>query len=170
MRQRNGSACRSCSTPERRSSPAPETGSRIQWRWTTSRPTSRACASSWRTADEFGEFEENPDVLESGFALEYSVPYLQSQVRDVGLAAPFYRLIPLVELGLEKPLNHGGSPMTGTVDPGLIWAGQYLQLAAEAVIPVSHDSGHGPDWRVQLHFFIDDLLPNSLGRPIFGGQ
>src|SRR6185436_4613166 len=24
-----------------------------------------------RTADEFGEFEENPDVLESGFALEY---------------------------------------------------------------------------------------------------
>jgi hypothetical protein len=86
------------------------------------------------------------------------------------LAAPFDRLIPLVELALEKPLNRGGGSMTGTVNPGLIWAGQYLQLAAEAVIPVSRDSGRGTGWRVQLHFFIDDLLPNSLGRPIFGGQ
>jgi hypothetical protein len=123
-----------------------------------------------RTADGAGGFEDNPDTLKLGFALEYSFVYLQSQVRNVGLMAPFDRLIPIVELALEKPLDRGGGPMSGTVNPGLIWAGQYLQLAAEAMLPVNGDSGHGVGWRVQLHFFIDDLFPNSLGRPIIGGQ
>jgi hypothetical protein len=123
-----------------------------------------------RTPDGASGLQDHPDKLELGFALEYSFIYLQSQVRNVGLTAPFDRLIPLIELALEKPLDRGGGPMTGTVNPGLIWAGQYLQLAAEAVLPVSGDSGHGLGWRVQLHFFIDDLFPDSLGRPIMGGQ
>jgi hypothetical protein len=123
-----------------------------------------------RTADDLGGSNENPDTLKLGFALEYSFVYLQSQVRNIGLTAPFDRLIPLVELALDKPINRGSGPMTGTVNSGLIWAGQYLQLAAEAAIPVNSDSGRGVGWRVQLHFFIDDLFPNTLGRPIFGGQ
>src|SRR5262249_18901992 len=39
----------------------------------------------------------NPAVLQSGFAVEYSIIYLQEQVRNIGLRAPFDRLIPLVE-------------------------------------------------------------------------
>ena len=38
----------------------------------------------------------NPNSVFYGFAIEYSIPYLQSQVRDLGLGAPFNRLIPLV--------------------------------------------------------------------------
>ena len=37
------------------------------------------------------DIERHPDVLEWGFALEYSVIYLQEQVKDIGLHAPFDR-------------------------------------------------------------------------------
>jgi hypothetical protein len=122
-----------------------------------------------RTPDGSGGFEPHPDSLKFGLALEYSIPYFQSQVRNIGLSKPFDRLIPIVELALGTPLDRGGGMTTGTANPGLIWAGQYIQLSGEAVIPVNRASGHHVGFIAQLHFFIDDLFPNSLGQPIFGG-
>jgi hypothetical protein len=109
----------------------------------------------------------NPNSLFYGFAVEYSIPYLQSQVRDLGLGPPFNRLIPLVEFALTSPFNRGQSgTTTGTVQPGVIWAGQYFQVGAEMIIPTNSLSGHGIGGVVQLHFYLDDLFPNSIGRPI----
>jgi hypothetical protein len=112
--------------------------------------------------------KENPDALELGLAIEYSLQYLQAQVRNVGLTAPFDRLIPLVEFAVETPFQRG-STTTGTANPGVIWAGQYFQLGAEAIIPLNGASGHVVGFKAQLHFFIDELFPNSIGRPIIGG-
>jgi hypothetical protein len=122
-----------------------------------------------RSPDGFGGFEEHPNRLQIGLAVEYSLPYLQSQVRNIGLAAPFDRMIPLLELVLETPLNRGGGKTTGTLNPGILWAGQYVQLSAEAIIPWNHDSVHTVGFLAQLHFYIDDVLPTTLGRPLFGG-
>jgi hypothetical protein len=122
-----------------------------------------------RSPDGSGGFEEHPNTLETGLALEYSLPYLQSQVRNVGLGAPFDRMIPLVELSLETPLNRGGGKTTGTVNPGILWAGQYVQLSAEAILAWNRDSGHSVGFLAQLHFYIDDVFPTTLGRPLFGG-
>jgi hypothetical protein len=109
----------------------------------------------------------NPNSLFYGFAVEYSIPYLQSQVKDFGWQAPFNRLIPLVEFALTSPFNRGQSgTTTGTVQPGVIWAGQYFQVGAEMIIPTNSLSGHGIGGVVQLHFYLDDLFPNSIGRPI----
>jgi hypothetical protein len=109
----------------------------------------------------------NPNSLFCGFAVEYSIPYLQSQVKDLGWQAPFNRLIPLVEFALTSPFNRGQSgTTTGTVQPGVIWAGQYFQVGAEMIIPTNSLSGHGIGGVVQLHFYLDDLFPNSIGRPI----
>jgi hypothetical protein len=109
----------------------------------------------------------NPNSLFYGFAVEYSIPYLQSQVRDLGLGPPFNRMIPLVEFALTSPFNRGQSgTTTGTVQPGVIWAGQYFQVGAEMIIPTNSLSGHGIGGVVQLHFYLDDLFPNSVGRPI----
>lgn len=117
------------------------------------------------------DVERNPDVLEWGFALEYSVIYLQSQVQDMHLRAPFDRLIPLVEFALETPLNRGArGQTTGTVNPGIIWAGRYCQFGVEAVVPINERTGNNVGMIAQLHFFIDDLFPHSLGRPLFGGR
>ncbi|HEX3097820.1 MAG TPA: hypothetical protein VHQ02_08885, partial [Usitatibacter sp.] len=65
---------------------------------------------STTTVDEDGNpsVEQHPDALKVGLAIEYSLPYLQSFVKDVGLPEPFSRLIPIVELDLEKPFDRGG--------------------------------------------------------------
>jgi hypothetical protein len=116
------------------------------------------------------EVEKHPDTLEWGFALEYSLIYLQSQVKDIHLHAPFDRLVPLVEVALETPLNRGmEGPTTGTVNPGVIWAGQHFQFGVEALVPINSHSGNNVGVIAQLHFYLDDLFPHSLGRPIFGG-
>ena len=117
------------------------------------------------------EVERHPDVLEWGFALEYSIPYLQSQVQDLHLHAPFDRMIPLVEVALETPLDRGaGGQTTGTINPGVIWSGQYFQFGVEAVIPINERTGNNVGVIAQVHFYLDDLFPHSLGRPLFGGR
>jgi hypothetical protein len=117
------------------------------------------------------DVERHPNVLQWGFALEYSIIYLEEQVKDIGLRAPFDRLIPLIEVPLETPLNRGQSgPTTGTVNPGVIWSGKYFQLGAEAVIPINSHTGSDVGFIAQLHFYLDDLFPHSLGRPLLGGK
>jgi hypothetical protein len=137
-------------------------------------PTSASTRSV--TIDELSgarlvDVERHPDVLEWGFALEYSVIYLQSQVQDMHLHAPFDRLIPLVEFALETPLNRGArGQTTGTVNPGVIWAGRYWQFGVEAVVPINERTGNNVGVIAQLHFYLDDLFPHSLGHSLFGGN
>ena len=115
------------------------------------------------------EIERHPNVLQYGFALEYSLIYLQEQVKDVGLSAPFDRLIPLVEFSFETPLNRGeGGHSTGTINPGVIWSSKYVQFGVEAVVPINKRSGESVGVIGQVHFYLDDLFPRSLGRPLFG--
>jgi hypothetical protein len=116
------------------------------------------------------EGSPNPAVLESGFAVEYSIIYLQEQLRNIGLRA-FDRLIPLVEVSLSDPLDRGQSGLiTGTINPGVIWSGKYLQVGAEATIPINSRTGNDVGFIAQLHFYLDDLFPHSIGRPLFGGN
>jgi hypothetical protein len=124
--------------------------------------------SGTTTVDDDGNasVERHPHTLQVGLALEYSLPYLQAFVKDVGLREPFNRIVPLVELALEKPYDRGAGPWTGTVNPGLLWAGRTVQLGLEAVIPVNRRTGGGTGVLFQLHFFLDDLFPRSLGRPV----
>ena len=137
-------------------------------------PTSastRSVTVDVQTGERDTEVERHPDVLEWGFALEYSLIYLQSQVQDLHLRAPLDRLIPLVEFALETPLNRGEEGQTtGTINPGVIWAGKYFQVGVEAVVPINERTGNNVGVIAQLHFFVDDLFPHSLGRPLFGGN
>jgi hypothetical protein len=119
----------------------------------------------------------NQTIFNAGVAIEYSLEYLEHHVRDVGLRAPFDRLIPLVEVTSATPLNRGfnadagvtngtGNATTGIIAPGVIWAGQYFQIGAEAIIPYGQGQGHGIGALVQFHIFLDDVFPNSIGRPL----
>jgi len=118
-----------------------------------------------------GEQQHNPTNLNWGFALEYSLPYLQSFVRDIGLGKPFNRLLPVVEFAATTCLDQGcGSSTSGIVSPGIIWLGRYMQAGVEAQIPINKRSGNNVGVFFQIHFFIDDLFPNTLGRPLFGNK
>jgi len=127
----------------------------------------RASSSS---VDDDGNLaiEPHPHVLRLGFAVEYSVPYLQAFVKDVGLPQFLQRAIPIVELALAKPLDRGRGPTTGTINPGVLFPGRTMQFGIEAVIPVNHRAGDSTGVLMQLHFFLDDLFPKSLGKPLIG--
>ena len=119
--------------------------------------------------DDETEIERNPHVLQWGFAIEYSIPYLQSFVKDLGLPAPYNRMIPIVELSFQTPLDRGqGGKTTGTVNPGILWAGQFAQLSLEAMIPINARTGKNVGVIGQLHFYLDDLFPKLFGKPLFG--
>jgi hypothetical protein len=107
-------------------------------------------------------------VLQSGIALEYSLPYLAGHVRDLGLPDAINHITPLVELSFQTPVTNGqGAPTTGTINPGAIWAGQHYQVGVEAMIPMNRDSGKAVGAVIQVHFYLDDLFPHSIGRPIW---
>jgi hypothetical protein len=125
--------------------------------------------SSTTTVNDDGDVdtERHPHTLQWGFAIEYSIPYLNANVQGTGWSEPFNQLIPVVEFAFSTALDRGEHGTTGMINPGIIWAGRYVQVAAEAVIPVNSRSGSRVGWIAQLHFFLDDLFPTTIGRPIF---
>lgn len=121
------------------------------------------------TVNAAGEVERNPHVLNLGFALMYDLRYLQSFVKDIGLRAPFNRIIPIVEFSVRRPLDRGqAGETTGTINPGILWVGQRIQLGVEAIIPANARTGKHTGVIAQLHFLLDDIFPNSLGKPMVG--
>ena len=114
--------------------------------------------------------ELNPKVVKWGLSLQYNLQYLQSFVRDVGLPAPFNRMIPLVEFAMQTPVEGPQSGhTTGTINPGVIWFGRYLQLGLELQIPVNRESGKNVGVLPQLHFYLDDIEPNIFTWTPFHG-
>ena len=122
------------------------------------------------TGDQSHDTEFNPRVLVWGGSLQYSMPYLKSAVIDLGLPDFVNHLIPIVEASLQTPVSNtftSGTQTTGTINPGVIWAGRYMQFGVEAMIPVNRDSGSNVGVIGQLHFYLDDIAPATLGRPLF---
>jgi len=113
---------------------------------------------------------QNPRFLQWGGSLQYSMPYLKSSVRDLGLPDFMNKLIPIVEAQFVSPVantSDSGSKTTGTINPGLIYVEKTYQVAIEAIVPINRDSGANVGVMGQLHFYLDDLFLNTIGRPIF---
>jgi hypothetical protein len=116
------------------------------------------------------DIDRHPRFLNYGFSLQYSMPYLKSSVVDLGLPDVINRLVPIVEGSFQTPVgnNQGtGIGTTGTINPGVIWVGDTFQLALEAIVPINRASGTGIGGMVQLHLYLDDLFPKSIGAPLF---
>jgi len=121
-------------------------------------------------APETGEtiVERNPTTLTWAFSLQYSLMYLQSFVKDVGLGNPFKRMILVAEFPMETCINADcKGQITGVINPGVVWAGKFMELGLAAQIPINSRSGSSVGVLGLLHLYVDDLLPKSLGRPIF---
>ena len=114
------------------------------------------------------EIERIPKTLTWAFTIQYDLRYLQSFVKDVGLGAPLNRMSFVVEFPMETCLDYDCDGDTiGYVDPGLVWNGKKIELGLAARIPVNKRTGSDTGIFALLHFFIDDLFPHSLGRPVF---
>ena len=115
---------------------------------------------------------QNPNVLNWGFTIQYSLPYFNSHVAEIDNSF-IKHLIPLTEVAFSSPVSNvppGGYGVTGTVQPGAVYMADKWQFALEAIIPINRASGHGVGVIAQLDLFMDDIFPDTLGKPIFGGK
>jgi hypothetical protein len=112
----------------------------------------------------------NPQFLVWGGSLQYSMPYLKSMVADFGFPHFINYLTPIVELSFETEAADfdGNEKTTGTISPGVIYNNEKYQLSFEAIIPVNRASGDGVGAIAAFHLHLDELLPHSLGKPLFG--
>jgi hypothetical protein len=71
------------------------------------------------------------------------MPYLKSGVIDLELPDFINHLIPIVEAQFQTPVAKNFCmpfTTTETINPGVIWVGNYFQVGLEAIIPINRQS------------------------------
>jgi hypothetical protein len=112
----------------------------------------------------------DPNSFQTGIALEYSLLYLEQNVKDTGMGQPWRNMVPLVEFVIDTPENRGGGVTTGTINPGVLWETRFFQLGAEATIPINSHTGPNVGFIFNVNIFFDDMWPKIFGHPLFGGN
>lgn len=119
------------------------------------------------------DIDRHPRVLNWGFSVQYSMSYLRQHVRDLDLPDAVNRLVPIVEFDFRTPVGNtatSGRKTLGTINPGVVYAARAWQFGVEAIVPVNRASGKGVGAQAQLHIILDEILPASVTRPLFGGD
>ena len=110
---------------------------------------------------------QTPNLLVIGNSIQYHMSYLKSQVKDYDLPDFVNNLIPLVEFSLSTPVTRSNGVATvGFVAPGVLYEAGSFQVGVEMLIPATKFSGRGIGAIAQVHFFLDDIFPNSIGKPL----
>ena len=115
-----------------------------------------------------GQFNNgNNNSAAAGLSLQYSLPYLVSQIRDFAAPQFLKHFVPLVEVTWSSPTTSpSGQGTQIVVAPGFIWINRSCQFGLEALIPANKASGTNVGVLAQFHLFLDDLLPKTLGKPV----
>lgn len=117
---------------------------------------------------------QNPTTLSWGATLQYSLLYMNSFVRET--PALLRNLIPTFEADFTTPIAHvdpstlgefNNNVTTGVVGPSLYYVGKYFQLGVMAQIPINSASGQHVGVMAAVDFYLDDIFPTSLGKPLF---
>lgn len=86
---------------------------------------------------------------------------------DVNAAHEFIASVGMVrELGGTGTIRTGADAH-GSTAPGVIYQADTWDFGVEALIPGNRASGTNVGVITQFHLFLDDLLPNGIGKPIF---
>jgi hypothetical protein len=102
-----------------------------------------------------------------GLSLQYSIRYLQSQIKDLGLPEFVNRLTPLVEVAWSSPASRPNQGSTQyLIAPGINYTATNYAISVEALIPGNKATGSHVGVIAQFHLYFDDLFPTTLGKPI----
>ena len=116
-----------------------------------------------------------PSFLIYGGSIQYSLLYRNAFVEEV--PGPFKKLIPTIEGVFSTPVANTGRSdpgdfsvheTTGVVGPSVYYIGTYYELGVMMQVPVNAASGKHPGVMAILDFFLDDIAPDTLGKPLFG--
>jgi hypothetical protein len=131
--------------------------------------------------DQFGNvlLSQNPTVLTYGATLQYSLQYMNAYVREIDGPEILRHLVLDVEAQFSTNVSNIGPSVinnvpgthqtTGVVGPGLYYLAHDYELGIYGAFPINQASGKHPGVFAIVDFFLDDLFPNTLGKPIFGG-
>jgi hypothetical protein len=109
-----------------------------------------------------------PNQWVGGLSVQYSIRYLQGQVKDLGLPEFINRFTPLVEVAWTSPASrpNNGLQTTYLIASGLNYTARGYAVSVEALFPGNRATGSHPGFIAQFHLYFDDLFPTSLGKPI----
>lgn len=107
----------------------------------------------------------SPNAWSYAMSLQYSMPYLQQNVKALRVSQFLTRLTPLVEVAMTSP--DVGSP-TGTMAPGVLYDANTWQLGAEAIVPANRATrqAQGTGFIIQFHEFLDASYKSWFGKPL----
>ena len=107
-----------------------------------------------------------PTTARYGLSLQYSLYYLDRHT-GIPIEPWLNRLIPLIEFSGETPLGRSyDTRTTALAAPGIVWMGDTMQIAIEALIPLNRRTGRGVGVIAQAHFFLDEMMPSVFGKPL----
>lgn len=116
-----------------------------------------------------------PNVVTYGGTIQYSLPYRNAFVAEVPKA--FIKLVPAFEAVFCTPVANTGNSIdgnfsvhdtTGVFGPSLYYIGNTFEVGVMAQVPINRASGLHPGVMAIVDFFLDDIAPNSVGKPLFG--
>lgn len=132
----------------------------------------RAFAVTGEASYQFSDSPNaDPNVWNYAASLQYSIPYLQQHVKDLGLPGFVANLTPTVEFAYGTVANGPTrGQTTGTIAPALYYDADTWQVAVAAVFPGNAltRQSQGTGFVAQFHLFLDDIkAAGPLGKPIF---
>ena len=116
-----------------------------------------------------------PNFIIYGGSIQYSLLYRNAFVEEV--PGPFKKLIPTLEGVFSTPVANTGPSMpgdfsvhdtTGVFGPSLYYIGNTYELGVMMQVPINAASGRHPGVMAIVDFFLDDIAPDTLGKPLFG--
>jgi hypothetical protein len=123
--------------------------------------------------------QQFPTLLTYGGTIQYSLQYMNAYVHEVEGPEFLRHLVFDVEANFTSPVSNIGPSVinavpgthetTGVVGPGLYYIAHDYELGIYGAFPINQGSGKHPGVFAIVDFFLDDLFPNTLGKPIFGG-
>jgi len=101
--------------------------------------------------------------------IEYSLPYLSNNVRDIGLPWPLRNMYPYVEFNYDQLISGptGQTRPAIWATPGLAFLNYYLELSVATQLALNKTTVPDTHSRVivLLDLFIDDIFPWTIWTP-----
>ncbi len=105
-----------------------------------------------------------PDLIVAGGSIQYSLRYLEGNVRYLGLPEFVDRMTPLVEILYTTPVSAAsGTATAGKIAPGVVYSGNHFDLGIEALIPTTRPAGTNLGFIVSLHWRPDGIIARVFG-------
>jgi hypothetical protein len=122
------------------------------------------------TTDSMGDMSFNnggPNQWVGGMSVQYSMLYLESQVKDFELPDWVNRLTGVVETtwssSASKPNDTNTQYLFGV---GVNYTARYYALSVEMLVPGNRQSGSHLGLVAEFHLYFDDLFASTLGKPL----